>query len=239
MVNFLIPVYHEQDIIETTLNSIRHHMPEKYEWRITIVYDDPYDPTIPLLKDIAETYPVEIDIIKNRFDPGVINAIKTGFDCVKPGMVIVTMADMSDDYRSLHPMINEAEAGSDIVCATRYSRGGKLIGGPFFKQLLSRISGITLNLLTGIPTSDASNSFKLYKTSLLEAIDIESSGGFEFGIEMTVKAWVAGFTVSEVPTVWRDRTTGKSRFQLCKWFPRYFHWYQWAIRKRWQGYPKR
>ena len=55
---------------------------------------------------------------------------------------------------------------------------------------------------------------------------LESTGGFELGIELTVKAYMLGMRVAEVPTTWRDRTAGTSRFQLWNWLPRYLYWYR-------------
>jgi hypothetical protein len=44
-------------------------------------------------------------------------------------------------------------------------------------------------------------------------------------MEITVKAFIAGYKISEVPTEWRDREEGKSNFKLWKWLPNYLHWY--------------
>jgi len=39
-----------------------------------------------------------------------------------------------------------------------------------------------------------------------------------------------GFKVTEVPTVWRDRTEGTTRFKFFAWLPHYLHWYIYGIR---------
>lgn len=56
-------------------------------------------------------------------------------------------------------------------------------------------------------------------------MQIESQAGFELALELTVKAHLAGRRIAEVPTVWRDRTAGVSRFQLRRWLPHYVRWY--------------
>jgi hypothetical protein len=103
--------------------------------------------------------------------------------------------------------------------------GGRLIGGPFFKQLLSRTSGLTLHYLRGIPTHDATNSFKLYDATMVRELKVESTAGFELGLELTSKAFLAGYRIAEIPTVWRDRSAGESKFRLFKWLPQYLKWY--------------
>ncbi|HEX4125188.1 MAG TPA: hypothetical protein VHY37_10720, partial [Tepidisphaeraceae bacterium] len=114
-----------------------------------------------------------------------------------------------------------------------YMKGGKQIGGPKLKGLLSRTAGLTLYWLTGLPTHDPTNSFKAYRKEFLDRTPIESTAGFCLGLELTVKAHFAGAKVEEVPASWQDRTAGTSRFKLMKWLPMYLHWYFLAFRKRW------
>ena len=45
-------------------------------------------------------------------------------------VVVVAMADVSDDFSRLDEMVRRAEAGADVVCASRYMKGGRQIGGP-------------------------------------------------------------------------------------------------------------
>ncbi|MGH7863221.1 MAG: glycosyltransferase family 2 protein, partial [Candidatus Dormibacteraceae bacterium] len=61
---------------------------------------------------------------------------------------------------------------------------------------------------------------------------IESEAGFELALELTVKAHLGGMTIVEVPTTWRDRTAGESRFQTRKWLPHYLRWYRIGILHR-------
>ena len=56
---------------------------------------------------------------------------------------------------------------------------------------------------------------------MLERVTIESDGGFELGLELTVKAYALGMRLAEVPTTWNDRTAGQSHFKLWEWLPRY------------------
>jgi hypothetical protein len=113
--------------------------------------------------------------------------------------------------------------------------GGEQRGCPVVKSWMSRTAGRSLNLLTRIPTQDVTNSFKLYRRSFLESVQIESRGGFEIGMELTVKAFVTGRRVTEVPSIWTDRTAGASRFRLIRWLPRYLRWYFFALRRSWFG----
>jgi glycosyltransferase involved in cell wall biosynthesis len=165
-------------------------------------------------------------LVKNKYGRGVLNAIKTGLEEAKTEFVIVTMADLSDPPEVMNAMLLQAQKkGADLVCASRYMKGGKQHGGPVLKGLFSRIAGLSLHWFTRIPTHDISNSFKMYRKSMLDTITIESNGGFEIGMEIVVKAYINGYKITEVPTTWSDRTDGKSNFKLWKWLPHYLHWY--------------
>ena len=95
--------------------------------------------------------------------PGVRYAIEAGFRAAQAPVVLVMMADLSDDFRCVDEMVGRVEAGAAVVCASRYMKGGRQIGGPLVKGLLSRGAGLSLYWLAGLPTHDPTNSFKAYQ----------------------------------------------------------------------------
>src|SRR5713226_8385687 len=99
------------------------------------------------------------------------------------------MADLSDDLRQVDRMLALYRQGYDVVVGSRYMPEGKLVGGPWLKQTLSRLAGLTLHWFRGIPNHDATNAFKIYDRRMLKQLTIESEGGFELNLEITVKAF--------------------------------------------------
>lgn len=228
--SIVIPVYNEGEQIHKVIEGIESSI--NYSREILLVYDKDTDTTIKPALSLNKKYK-SIKLIKNIYGTGALNAIKTGFKKAQGEAVLVTMADCSDDPKTINLMMEKFNTGSDIVCGSRYMAGGKKIGGPPFKSFLSWFAGISGKYFLGIPTHDITNSFKLYRKSLLNKIKIESQGGFELGMEIIVKGFfLEGAKVTEVPTTWRDRTEGTSRFKLAAWLPRYVNWYLWALRKK-------
>lgn len=228
----VIPVYNEAGNIKRAIDNIEKQVTSSHV--IFIVYDMNEDTTVPVVEKIIRDYKNDICLVKNKYGRGVLNAIKTGLERAETEFVIVTMADLSDPPEVMNTMLLQAKKDkADIVCASRYMRGGKQYGGPFLKSLFSRMAGLSLHWLTRIPTHDISNSFKMYRKSMLDAISIESKGGFEIGMEITIKAYIAGYKITEVPSTWYDRTDGKSNFKLWTWLPYYLHWYWLCIKSRW------
>ena len=226
LLNIVIPVYNEAENIKNTISEINQRVSTPH--KIFIIYDFDEDNTLPVARNLMKKQN-NIELVKNKYGKGVLNAIKTGFENIKEGVILVVMADLSDDLSKVDEMFEKISEDYDIVCGSRYMKGGKQIGGPRFKKLLSRLAGVSLHYLTGIPTHDITNSFKMYTKKVLDDIKIESNGGFELGMEIVIKAFFKGYKITEVPCVWRDRSAGKSRFKLWEWLPKYIYWYLFAI----------
>lgn len=225
--SLLVPVYNEGENFPRLVAEIERHLPSPYT--LYVVYDFEGDTTLPVARELAASRPW-LRLVKNREGRGVVGAIRSGFEQVAAGPVLVLMADLSDDLRVAGRMLSLYREGFRIVCASRYMRGGRQDGGPLVKRTLSRVAGLSLRALAGFPTCDATNNFRLYDAALVRELGIESRGGFELALELTAKAVRRGVPVAEVPTTWRDRTAGESRFRLAKWLPRYLYWYVYALR---------
>jgi glycosyltransferase involved in cell wall biosynthesis len=232
--SLVVPVFNEAENIGPFCRAARELLPPGYE--VLIAYDFEGDSTLPALAAIPDVdKPVPIRLIRNDLGRGVRYAIEAGMRAARAPVVVVSMVDLSDDYPKLDEMVRRAEQGAAVVCASRYIPGGAQIGGPPFKNFLSRTAGLTLHWFAGLPTHDPTNSFKAYRKDFLEACPIESSAGFALALELTVKAHFSGRRVEEVPAVWRDRTAGESRFRLFRWLPEYLRWYRLALVRRWFG----
>lgn len=196
------------------------------------MYDSEDDPTVAEVRRQASRLPFELRLVRNNLGAGPANALRAGFAAAQGDAIVVVMADLSDDLPVIDRMYARVQAGDDVVCGSRYMRGGRQLGGPLLKRTLSRTAGLSLYWGAGLPTHDATNAFKMYRTSCLRALDIEGDGGFEISMEITIKAWLSGWRVTELPATWTDRTEGTSKFRLWKWLPRYLRWYFYAVKGR-------
>lgn len=224
----VVPVYNEAENFPRLYESLRTHV--LTPWRLKVVYDREEDTTVPVARAIA-AQDARVELLLNA-GKGVLGALRTGLAEADHGFVVVTMADGSDDHRQVDQMVALAREGYDLVAASRYMRGGAQLGGPLLKSALSRTAGLSLRWLAGVGTADATSNFKLYRAEFLKSVKIESRGGFEVALELTVKAHLRGLRIGELPTTWAERTSGKSNFQLRKWFLDYLRWYLAAFRSR-------
>lgn len=224
--SIVLPVYNEGEAVEPVLRALSAAVKTRHE--LVVVYDFDGDTTVPVVARLVAEIP-GLRGLRNDLGRGVLNAMKAGIAGTSAPYVLISMADGSDEPEIVDPMVELARGGADVVAASRYMRGGRQIGGPPLKRLMSRVAGLTLHWLARVPTHDPTNNFKLYSRRFLESIVIESAAGFELALELTVKATLARRRIAEVPTTWRDRTAGQSNFKLRKWLPHYLHWYRVAF----------
>lgn len=225
-VSVVIPVYNEGDAIVGCLDRILAGVTLPCE--ILVVYDDDADSTIAPLRKYAE-HDARVVPTRNTYGRGPAFAIRYGIDNVRAPVVVVTMADGSDDAEQIDELCKLVERGVVIAAASRYMSGGQQIGGPVVKSQLSRLAGLSLFWFARVGTRDATNSFKAYSVEFVRDVHIDSDTGFEIGIELVAKARRLRRPVAEIPTIWLERAHGASNFKVARWIPRYLKWYRFAF----------
>lgn len=229
-VTLIVPVFNEADNLPRLIVEIEREVTVPH--RVLVVYDFEEDTTVPVARRLAETRPW-LHVVRNDLGRGPASAIRAGFLTAGTGPAVVVMADLSDDLSQIPAMLEQYRAGYRVICPSRYMRGGQQIGGGRVKSLMSRAAGLTLHWLAGFPTHDATNNYRMYDAELVNELGIDSRRGFEIALELTAKAFARGVPVTELPTVWRDRTAGTSNFRIMQWLPHYLRWYFFALRVGW------
>jgi glycosyltransferase involved in cell wall biosynthesis len=232
LISLVVPVYNEAENIQLFLRDLESQLHEPHE--TLLVYDFPEDNTLPAVAAMQPPCP-DVRLVHNTLGKGVLNALKAGFQASRGDVIIVMMADRSDEPRDVLALAKLVRAGADVVAGSRYVQGGRQEGGPLLKRILSRLAGVSLHYLAGLPIRDATNNFRAYSRRVLEEIPIEGEASFALALELTLKAHWRGWRIAEVPTTWRDRTAGQSRFRLFAWLPHYLRWYLLALRRSWFG----
>jgi glycosyltransferase involved in cell wall biosynthesis len=224
--SLIVPVYNEAENFPALVAEVERHVPPPFQ--MLAVYDFEEDTTLPVARRLAGTRPW-LRLVRNTRGRGPANAIRAGFEAAQTGPALVIMADLSDDLGIVPRMLELYRQGNRIVCASRYVRGGRQLGGPWLKRTLSRLAGLSLRWLVAFPTHDATNNFRLYDAELVRELTIESTRGFQVALELTAKAFARGEKIAETPATWKDRTAGRANFRLLRWLPGYLKWYGLAL----------
>lgn len=223
----VIPVYNEGKLIILTLKNIILSLKKNYE--ILICYDFDDDDTLEVIRNKFDYYirKQNIKLIKNdSFGPHA--AVMQGILKSKGFYIIVIPADDSVNSKNLHKLVEIAEKGFDVVCPSRFIKGGMMRGAPFLKSLINRCVNTILKIL-GMPTADATNGFRLFSKKVVKCININSSHGFIYSMEYLIKAYDRDFKIAEFPSLWIERNKGKSKFTLGKWCLPYLKYFIYGI----------
>ncbi|MHA1843611.1 MAG: glycosyltransferase family 2 protein [Promethearchaeota archaeon] len=229
-ISIIIPAHNEEDSIGNILDEIVKEVPQEIIEEIIVVNDHSIDKTGEIIEKKKREYSLfNIKQIYNDKEPGFANALKKGYQVAKGNLVLHLMGDGCDNIGDITLMFEKFKNEHvDMVCGSRYVKGGERQGGSFLKGFFSRFVGVSLHYIIGIPTRDVSNAFKMYREEILNKIFLKSKG-FEVSMELGLRAYLGGFKICEIPTVWKERSQGSSDFKVLVQAPAYIKLYLWAV----------
>ena len=166
------------------------------------------------MRELQKSRP-NLHLLSRREKGGLGSAYVAGFKRALKGdyEAIVQMdADMSHDPKDVLSLVSQLDE-SDVAIGSRYISGVNVVNWPIQRLIISYGANIYTRLVTGLPVKDATGGFKGWRREVLEAIDLDSvrSQGYSFQIEMSYRAWLKGFLISEIPIIFVDRTVGESK----------------------------
>jgi dolichol-phosphate mannosyltransferase len=212
----VIPTYNEADTIDRIVRATALELSRvaPAEHRILIVDDNSPDGTGAIADSLAAELGV-VEVLHRAAKNGLGNAYKAGFAralAADAELVIEMDADFSHDPCYLGDLLRAAET-ADLVLGSRYVPGGGVRDWGLLRRMISRGGGIYARIILRVDIRDLTGGFKCIHRRVLERIDLESirAAGYVFQIEVTYRALLAGFKVTEVPIVFSDRTVGSSK----------------------------
>ena len=220
--DIIIPVYNEGKniikLIKYLLNSSKNIS------NIYICFDFDNDSSVIAIKNSQYANDKKIILLKNLHS-GPCEAVKSGFYHSKSKVVVMYPADDFQNGLLLDKMYEYFLNGYDVICPSRFMKGGIMKNCPLLKSILVRIVSFTLYYFARIKTKDPTNGFRMFSRKLLNNVSIKSNEGFAYSIELLVKAKHLNLNIIEVPSIWIEREDRKSSFKIIKWSKSYIKWY--------------
>jgi dolichol-phosphate mannosyltransferase len=211
----ILPTYNEGENLEALVRAVLPCVEEAdVEPHVLVVDDSSPDGT----GEIADRLAAELKSVEVLHRPrkqGLGRAYLAGFTvALERGadLLLEMDSDFSHDPADV-PRLIAAAAAADLVLGSRYVPGGGITEWGRTRRLLSRGGSAYARWLLGVPVRDLTGGFKCFRREVLEAVDLEAvhADGYGFQIELTYRAIQAGFTVTEVPIVFRERRLGHSK----------------------------
>ena len=111
------------------------------------------------------------------------------------------------------PDLLAALEGADMVIGSRWVPGGRTVGWPLSRRLISRAGSLYSRLALGITERDATGGFRAYRADAIQRLGAAGvrSEGYSFQVEMLWRAVLAGLRIREVPITFADRELGQSK----------------------------
>jgi dolichol-phosphate mannosyltransferase len=187
--------------------------------QLLIVDDSSPDGTGELAERLAASRPW-MHVLHRAEKDGLGMAYRAGFGwCLQRGYEVVGQmdCDLSHPPEKLVEMRAVlVERGAGLVLGSRYLPGGGTDGWSATRLALSRAGCSASRRALGLPFSDLSGGFKMWRADCLAAIDMDEllSAGYAFQVETTQLAHLAGARIEEIPFIFSERAAGASKMTL-------------------------
>lgn len=205
----VIPTYDERDNVAAMAEALFAVDPSL---EILFVDDNSPDGTGDVIEGLIKN-DSRIHCLHREKKEGLAKAYLAGFKrAIELGAdkIVQMDCDFSHDPKDVPRLVAE---DADLVIGSRYVKGGATPGWPFKRRLISRMGGIFIRTVTGMPLKDPTGGFKCWKVSALKAMEYDTieSAGYSFQLEMNHRAWKTGLEIREIPIIFTDRVKGYSK----------------------------
>ena len=205
----VIPTYDEKDNVEPMARAL---LAVDGSLEILFVDDNSPDGTGDVIERLIRKDPRIFCLHRERKE-GLAKAYLAGFRrAIELGAdrIVQMDCDFSHNPGDVPQLLAE---DADLVIGSRYVPGGATPGWPFRRRLISRLGGIFIRAVTGMPLRDPTGGFKCWKVSALKAMEYDTveSAGYSFQLEMNHRAWKTALSIKELPITFTDRVSGYSK----------------------------
>ena len=213
----VVPTYNEKENLPILIESLFNLNIE--DLNILVVDDNSPDGTGKIADEIKEKTPEAVYVLHRKGKLGLGTAYITGFKyCIERGadQIVQMDADFSHNPEKVTELIDRLME-SDMALGSRYVRGGSLDEDwAFWRKGLSSFGNLYTRLILRMPIKDVTGGFRAWKRETLEGIPLErvKSQGYAFQIEMAYITHLKGYSISEVPIHFADRSRGDSKMSL-------------------------
>lgn len=203
----ILPTYNERENLPEVVAQIRR-LPIDVE--CVIVDDNSPDGTGEVAELLASKDP-SIKVIHRPRKAGLASAVYAGLSKASAPYIAVMDADLQHPPHLLTQMLQALEDGYDLVVASRYVRGGGVVGWPLLRRIVSRVATLLAHLT--VPRSravkDPMSGYFALKRGVLESVRVHSPIGYK--LLLTILAKGRYLKVKEVPMLFRRRLRGESK----------------------------
>jgi dolichol-phosphate mannosyltransferase len=220
--SIVIPAYNEEKNIGKCLEELRRVVRDKYRvpHEIIVVNDNSRDATEEVVRAAMKEDPA-IRLVTRTPPGGFGRAVRSGIEAVRGDVVVIYMADLSDDPEDVMAYYRKIGEGYDCVYGSRFVKGSEVVNYPRVKRFVNRVVNRFIKLLFWTKFNDLTNAFKAYRTAVIRDCGPYRSSHFNITLEMSLSALIRGYHIAQIPIRWYGRTWGSSNLRMREMGRRY------------------
>lgn len=211
--SIIVPTYNESQNIVRMLDSIAETLSPYKGSEIIVVDDNSPDGTAEMAKShakiISTKKKIRIEIISRNGKLGLSSAIIKGVQYASGDFLVIMDGDFSHPPQVIPSIIQALQDSNyDIVIASRYVKGGSIIGWPFKRRLMSKGATKIAQYGLGIDVKDPVSGFFAFRRDIISGLKFDAIG-YKMLLEILVKT--KGARVKEIPYTFTNRRIGASK----------------------------
>ncbi|MBU4313146.1 MAG: polyprenol monophosphomannose synthase [Candidatus Omnitrophica bacterium] len=213
----IIPTYNEKENIETLIAEMFRYAPDV---NVLIVDDNSPDGTGAIAAEIAKK-DRRVSVLHRSSNRGRgsagIDAFKEAIKKDNVKYIIEMDGDFSHDPKYI-PLFLEEIKDFDVVIGSRYVNGGRDCDRGPIRVFLSRLVNHFLRKYLRLNIRDCTSGYRCFRRDALASLDLDRLISKEPSIieEVLYKCKLKNFRIKEIPIIFKNRSSGKSKLGLCK-----------------------
>ena len=222
----VLPAYNEEEGLGPLLEGIGQAMTDSgFAYEVIVVDDGSADRTSEVARTFAGKMALRIHRheVNQGLGPSIGDGLRLAAESAAEHDIVVAMdADNTHPPGLIATMVRCVREGNDVVIASRYQPGARVLGVPLFRRFLSWGAGLLFRLAYPLPgVRDYTCGYRAYRGPLLRAAFARfgdafvSETGFQCMVNILLKLHRLGAICREVPMVLRyDLKKGESKMKV-------------------------
>lgn len=208
----IVPTYNERENLDALVTAALAALPDGD----LLVVDDASPDGTGESADALAARSARVHVLHRLRKEGLGPAYHAGFRwAVERGYdhVVEMDCDFSHDPADLPRLVAAARHGADLAIGSRYIPGARIEGWPWRRHALSAAANLYARVMLGRAVRDWTSGFKCFRRAAVQAVlDAGApANGYIFQVQGTYRVLRRGFSVVELPIVFRERTRGDSK----------------------------
>jgi glycosyltransferase involved in cell wall biosynthesis len=214
--SIVIPAHNEEQRLPAMLEAYGAFFAELYGESVELIIVPNFcsDRTAEVAHGLAARFP-QIQVLADPGRVGKGGAVMLGCKAAKGELIGFVDADGATPPEAFNDLVDRIGSAGCII-ASRWIKGAVVEPKqPLSRRIASRIFNMMVNLMFGFRVHDTQCGAKLFRREVLDLI-LPQLGitRWAFDVDMLFHVRLAGYRITEIPTVWRD--AAGSKLQVAK-----------------------